>query len=371
MAALVLLWLFSALAPSQAHEIRPAVVDLQLQADGGFRIAIRLNLEAMLAGIGAAHRDSDDAENAPAYNRLRRLPPVELRRAFESFQADFLGGLDLRADGDVLQTTVLDLEVPTVGDTDLARDSVILLGGRLGAGVQHLTWRWDERFGAGVLRVDASDGAELYTAYLQAGVRSEPIVLGGVVVQSPWAVARDYLAIGFQHIVPKGADHILFVVGLFLLSAAWRPLLWQVTAFTLAHTLTLALSMLGWVNLPATLVEPLIAASIVYVCVENLFHARLTHWRPMVVFGFGLLHGLGFAGVLTEVGLSPGHFVTGLVAFNLGVELGQLTVLALCFLLVGLWFRHRPWYRRALTIPASLVIASVGAFWFVDRTLLA
>jgi hypothetical protein len=124
------------------------------------------------------------------------------------------------------------------------------------------------------------------------------------------------------------------------------------------------------VELPASIVEPLIAASIVYICVENLFHQRLTRWRPVVVFGFGLLHGLGFASVLTDIGLSPGNFVAGLVGFNIGVELGQLAVLAACFLLVGLWFQRRDWYRRVIAIPASLLIAGVASYWFVERTLM-
>jgi len=369
-AAVALLWLASTAMPVLAHEIRPAVVDLLLQADGSYQIDIRLNLEAMLAGIGASHKDSDESENASVYNRLRRLSPAEMEREFAVFQAEFVQGVELTGDGVRLQPEVQGLLVPAAGDIQLARDSVITLKGQLPVGVQTLTWRWDERFGANVVRVDAGDERELYTAYLQPGTGSDVIDLRGVATQSPWAIFGNYLVIGFEHIVPKGADHILFVVGLYLLSPSWRVLLWQVTAFTLAHTITLALSTLGWVQIPSTIVEPLIAASIVYVCVENLFHQSLTRWRPLVVFGFGLLHGLGFASVLTDIGLSPGHFVTGLIAFNLGVELGQLTVLAVCFMLIGLWFRHRPWYRRVIAIPASLAIALVGSYWLVERTML-
>lgn len=356
--------------PAWAHEIRPAVVDLQLAPDGGYRAEIRLNLEAMLAGIDPAHRDSDDSANAPVYDRLRRMPPAQVQREFETFSEDFLESLEILADGAGLRPAVERILVPEVGDPALARDSVIRIAGRLPAAARALTWRWDSRLGPSVLRVGSEAQPELYTAYLAPGEASDAIALDGVVAQPAWAVFRNYVVIGFEHIVPKGADHILFVVGLFLLSPRWRTLLWQVSAFTLAHTLTLALSMLGWVALPADLVEPLIAASIVYVCVENLFHQRLTRWRPLVVFGFGLLHGLGFASVLTDVGLSPGHFVAGLVGFNIGVEFGQLAVLGLCFLLVGLWFRHRLWYRRIIAVPASLAIALVGSYWFVERTLL-
>jgi HupE/UreJ protein len=179
-------------------------------------------------------------------------------------------------------------------------------------------------------------------------------------------VAARYLVLGFQHILPKGLDHILFVLGLFLLSTRLRPLLWQVTAFTVAHTLTLALAVNGVVELPSRVVESLIALSIAYVAVENLFTSELKPWRPALVFGFGLLHGLGFAGVLQELGLPRGEFVTSLIAFNVGVEAGQLTVICLALLTIG-WFRRRAWYRRVIAIPISIGIALVGVYWAITR----
>ena len=109
-------------------------------------------------------------------------------------------------------------------------------------------------------------------------------------------------------------------------------------------------------------------ASIVFVAVENLFTDRLHRWRPFVIFAFGLLHGLGFAGVLAEIGLPKAHFVSALVGFNIGVELGQLAVIAACFLAVGLWFRHRQWYRQAITMPASIAVACIAVIWVVERT---
>ena len=124
---------------------------------------------------------------------------------------------------------------------------------------------------------------------------------------------------------------------------------------------------LGLIAIPSAIVEPLIAASIAFIAVEKLFTDRLRRWRPAVVFAFGLLHGLGFAGVLAEIGLPRDQFLASLLAFNLGVELGQIAVLATCFLAVGLWFRQRHWYRRAITMPASIMIAVVASFWFVER----
>ena len=174
--------------------------------------------------------------------------------------------------------------------------------------------------------------------------------------------------------MPQGLDHILFVLGLFFYALRWRPLLWQVTAFTAAHTCTLALATLGIVRIAPATVEPLIAASIVYVAVENVVaggRAQITPLRIAVVFGFGLLHGLGFASVLSEFGLGGAHFVASLISFNVGVELGQLAVIAVAFVLLGLPFGARPWYRRIIAVPASVLIGAVGAWWVLERTVLA
>ncbi len=138
------------------------------------------------------------------------------------------------------------------------------------------------------------------------------------------------------------------------------------TAFTLAHTITLAMSIYGLISLSPAIVEPLIAASIVYVGVENVLTRTLHSWRVVIVFLFGLLHGMGFAGVLTDIGLPESEFVTALITFNIGVEFGQLAVIALALLAVG-WFRQRDWYRQRVIIPGSAAIALVGLYWTLER----
>lgn len=185
----------------------------------------------------------------------------------------------------------------------------------------------------------------------------------------PWIVlVLRYVQMGYTHILPEGLDHILFVLGLFLLSTRLKPLLWQITAFTVAHSLTLALSLYGLVRLPPTIIEPVIAASIAFVAIENLFTTELKPWRPFVVFGFGLVHGMGFAGALKDLGLQRHDFLTALVGFNAGVELGQLSVVALALLTVG-WLQSRPNYRRLVVVPASVTIAAVAVFWTFQRIL--
>ncbi|MGK0397223.1 MAG: hypothetical protein ACJAYE_003252 [Candidatus Azotimanducaceae bacterium] len=175
-----------------------------------------------------------------------------------------------------------------------------------------------------------------------------------------------WVAVGFQHIVPNGLDHMLFILGLFFLAGGWRPLLLQVTGFTLAHSLTLGMSMVGIISLPMSIVEPLIALSIVYVAIDNLFATTLARWRLMIVCLFGLLHGLGFASVLANIGLPQDQFLLSLGLFNLGVELGQLAVIAGAFLTVG-WFRRQTWYQSNIAQPATIAIAGTGAYWFLKR----
>lgn len=181
-----------------------------------------------------------------------------------------------------------------------------------------------------------------------------------------WFTFGKSLKDGFIHVLPLGLDHILFVLGLFLLSRAWKPLLWQVTMFTLAHTLTLALATLGWVNVPASIVEPVIAASIAFVALENIFHPRYTRWRLVVVFVFGLVHGLGFAGALGALDRVPGSLLPRLIGFNLGVEGGQLAVISLAFLATA-WLRDPALYRRWIVVPGSALIALAGVWWSVER----
>jgi len=218
------------------------------------------------------------------------------------------------------------------------------------------------------LATEGEDGSTWW--WLEPGKTSAPFALNRAVVPPRrLEVVRRYLALGFLHIVPGGLDHILFVLGLFLLSRKVRPLLAQVTCFTLAHTLSLGLSAAGIVSLPPAIVEPAIALSIVYVAVENVLRRDLSRSRLALVFTFGLLHGLGFAGVLAELGLPRTQFFTALLSFNAGVETGQLAVLAGAFLVCTLPFGERPWYRQRIVVPASAAIAAIGLFWSVERVL--
>ncbi|MEQ1860966.1 MAG: HupE/UreJ family protein [Chthoniobacteraceae bacterium] len=184
-----------------------------------------------------------------------------------------------------------------------------------------------------------------------------------------WQTLWTFLKQGFVHVFPQGLDHILFVLGLFLLSRAWRPLLLQVTTFTIAHTITLALATFGYVKVSAGIVEPIIAASIAAVALENIFRPRYTPWRLVVVLIFGLIHGLGFASALSDLHLPKASLAVGLIGFNLGVEGGQLAVITLAFAATA-WLRDPASYRRWIVVPGSAIIALMGVWWTVQRTLL-
>lgn len=353
-----------------AHEIRPAIASVTFPTVDTYEIEISANLEAVLAGVNPVHADTNESPQAHDYDRLRTLNPEALRAQFNRFEAEYLAGVTVEFDGQRVAPKILAIDIPSVGDARVARNTRVRLAGDIPVGAKVFHWAYAASFGSSILRLPGTAPGEVVALWVLDGAKSERFILGvGLQPLTRLEVVQQYTALGFTHIVPKGLDHILFVLGLFLLATAWRPLLWQVTAFTVAHTLTLGLTIYGVLSLSPTIVEPLIAASIAVVAVENMLTARLHTWRVFIVFGFGLLHGMGFAGVLQEIGLPRTEFITGLISFNVGVELGQLAVIALAFLAVGHWFRERPWYRTRVVLPASGAIALIGLYWTIERLL--
>jgi HupE / UreJ protein len=176
-----------------------------------------------------------------------------------------------------------------------------------------------------------------------------------------------YLKLGYMHILPNGFDHILFVTGLCLLSNKISTILWQATAFTVAHSITLALSMKNMIVAPSAVVEPIIALSILFVAIENLLIARLSAWRILLVFMFGLIHGMGFASALNEIGLPPNKFFLSIFSFNVGVELGQMTIILLVFGLIILPFHSIKNYKKTIVYPLSIIIAGIAFYWTIQR----
>uniref|UniRef100_UPI003F6B5A8C HupE/UreJ family protein n=1 Tax=Yoonia sp. TaxID=2212373 RepID=UPI003F6B5A8C len=425
-----LIWL-TTLSSAGAHEVLPSITDMTA-ADGRIVFDVRANLESFVAGIDLTEvADTNAAPQAETYDSLRVTEPAALEDRFRAFWPEMASRITLMADGVPLTPELDAVTVAPVGNPDLVRSSEFTFSAALPEGAQTVQIGWNKAFGTLVVRQMGVDAP--YDGYLEAGALSDPIQLAGGDQATAWQSFFNYIPVGFDHIVPKGLDHILFVLGLFFLAARFRPLILQVSLFTLAHTITLALAALGYVNAPGSIVEPLIAASIVFIAVENIFTNGISPWRPFVIFGFGLLHGLGFASVLAEFGLPEATFVPALIGFNVGVEIGQLAVIAVMFLCVwqalrvdrgqneatqgfilyGLlgavaitlialnpaalqslaeapvWIFAGPLlaifilsavsiglrdqvdaYRRIVAVPASVAIAAVGTYWFVERVFL-
>ncbi|APE43345.1 hypothetical protein BOO69_07890 [Sulfitobacter alexandrii] len=366
-----------------AHELQPTIADLTVTGDRA-DLVLRINLDAFLAGIDLdGMDDTDNAENAESYDALRALPPEQIVTRLPALLERWNALPLLSADGAPVPLRSARVDLQDDIGPEFARLADWTLRGSVDPRAEVVQVTWPDGGGALVLRQQGVE--EPFTGYLDGGETSPEIALQGGAEQSGLGTFVGYIPVGFDHILPKGLDHILFVLGLFLLSTQLRPLVWQVSAFTLAHTVTLALGALGLVRVPAEIVEPLIAASIVYVAVENIFFHRLSRWRPLVIFGFGLLHGLGFASVLGEFGLPPGQFLPALIGFNVGVELGQLAVIALAALLLwGAVLAARRAHLegqeelvteytvmfRAVSVTGSLIIALIGAYWVVERVFL-
>lgn len=181
----------------------------------------------------------------------------------------------------------------------------------------------------------------------------------------------DFLKLGVEHIV-TGYDHLLFLFGLLIVIPRFGPAALIITCFTVAHTVTLGLATLGLVQMPSNIVEPLIAATIVYVGVENLLKPEGPRWRWVLTLAFGLIHGFGFAGVLVELGVSRarGGVALPLFSFNLGVELGQIAIAAVV-LPVLWWLRRFGWFKKFAVPGASVFLILIGAWWLLERTVLA
>lgn len=178
----------------------------------------------------------------------------------------------------------------------------------------------------------------------------------------------DFILLGIEHIV-TGYDHLVFLFGLLVVGGSFRAVVKIVTAFTVAHSITLALATFNLLNIPSKIIEPLIAASIVYVGIENIFRKDLER-RWLLAFGFGLVHGCGFASVLREMGIgaSAGGVATPLFGFNAGVEVGQLAIASLVLPLI--WqMKKRPNYQPVYVPALSVIIALAGGVWLVQRLL--
>ena len=344
------------------HELGTVRVVARFERGGRYEIDATVDRQHLPPGFGAG------VAIDRRFGGVANLTP-ELERRIGGVLGAAVNGCRVAFDGKtVLSSASL---VPPEGGLAAAAaapELTVRLSGDVPPGARTFSWSNAVAPGAYMLTVTTEGQDQSSRQWIEGASESAPFVLAaGIAPATLGAVVTSYVELGFRHILPKGTDHILFVCGIFLLAVRLRPVLLQVSAFTAAHTLTLALTIYGIVSLPPRIVEPLIALSIVYVAVENVATPALTPWRVALVFAFGLLHGMGFAGVLSELGLPRSQFVPALLSFNAGVELGQLAVIATLAFAVALPFRHAPWYRRRVVVPGSLAIAAIGLYWFVER----
>lgn len=344
--------------PAAAHEIGTTRVHVVFRTDHTFSADVVTAPQALLAKLEVAAHEPRSAQLEPAelHRRLKRFVPALERAA----------GIHFGAIAVVPHVDVLPIQ--TAAGANVPASVTVRYSGEIPPHASPFTWRYQLTYAAYALAVQNKGDAQPAMQWLDGSETSRPFPLAaGVVPPTRLQVARQYLALGFTHILPYGVDHILFVLGIFLLTTKLRPVLTQVTTFTIAHSITLALTMYGVVSLSPRIVEPAIALSIAYIAAENIFATKLNSWRVAVIFAFGLLHGMGFAGVLRELGLPRHQFLTALVTFNVGVEVAQLTIIGAATLVFAYWARRKAWYRGRFVVPASMLIALTGLVWTVER----
>jgi hydrogenase/urease accessory protein HupE len=342
----------------RAHEIGTTRVSVVFHEDRTYSIEIVTDAVSLVEKLRAKAGRSGSGDSSP----------VALQSALAAFEEQFRDRVQLAFAGAPPVRPAIATSVSAGADGAIAPTATIRLSGEVPSDAHDFTWMYGWTFASYAITVQNTEPGTASTQWLEGGQSSAPLAI--TVTASPvdrLATARRYLALGFTHILPKGLDHVLFVLGIYLLSGRPRAVLWQVSAFTVAHSITLGLSMYGVLAVSPRVVEPMIALSIAYVAIENVFLSELKSWRVALVFAFGLLHGLGFAGALKELGLPRSEFVTALLTFNVGVEAGQLAVIAIAFLLVGLHCADRSWYRRRVVVPASAMIACTAVYWTIER----
>ena len=357
---------------SYAHELRPAIANFNIYEKDDIingNLSIRLNLEAIIAEIGIEHSNTEKSKESKEYENLRNMSSFELLEKFNSKIKNFQKRIYLKSSNSDYNLTLININIPEVGNTNIIRDTIMDFNVK-NLKDDDLVFSWDKNLGSIILRVNSASNEALYSKLIEAGKKSDWFSTISKSEESLIDNIKSYTQLGFKHIIPKGLDHILFVLALFLLSSKLKPLILQISIFTLAHTITLFLGALNIIKISTIIVEPIIALSICFIAIENLFTENIKKMRPYIIFIFGLLHGLGFAGVLNEIGISDGQFISSLVSFNIGVELGQISIIILSYIFIALLFQKKSWYRNRVTRPLSLIIATVGFYWFIQRIFL-
>jgi hypothetical protein len=353
--------------PAHAHLLNKTRIDVEIDpATGRFVVDIAIDLTRSFGSAQTYYEVSHALRDDP---ELTRKVILALASA-----------LEIQVDGNRPALTLDAFAWPNLAqasftETWAAPMSRFRFSGALAPSARQLRVRLDERFPfERPIVLTATSPHHRYTRWVGTDQWSPVLALSAdglsedelVAQDSAASIAFNYARQGFLHVLPSGLDHALFVIALLLGARTLRGIIIAISCFTLAHSITLALVATGFITPTASWVEALIAASIVYAAAANLVDRDSSVHRTWVVTGFGLLHGMGFAGALGELGLPADEFVLGLAAFNVGVEVAQVTIV-LAFAL-SLWqLRQRSWNRSRVVWPGSLVIAAVAGYWMIER----
>ena len=353
-----------------SHEIRPSIADYKIE-ENILYFDIRLNAELILSGIDASNiTDTNSSPLSATYDDLRSLTRENLKILLIESWDDIQSKINLNINEVSTKFELVDINIEANRDFEISRDSILYLKYELDDDDEFLTFKWSEKYGPIIIREinELKKEDDLYTEYLQAGLQTDKIFIKSENTQSIFKSIINYFFLGIQHIIPKGLDHILFIVGLFFFSVTLRPLLIQVTMFTIAHSITLIFVSVSYINVNPLIVEPIIALSIAYVGIENIFKQYVKEYlRYIIIFFFGLLHGLGFALVLSDIGYQSSKLILNLISFNLGIEAAQIFIIFSLYILLGIKFSNKKYYRYIFQVPVSLFIALVGIYWFFER----
>ena len=355
---------------SISHEIKPSIADFTYD-ENFLNIKIRLNAELILSNIDASKISNTNSSSlSDIYDKLRILNKIELEELFKSSWQEISTNIDIKINNETKKINLINIEVEDIKNFEISRDTHIYLQVLLNNNSEYFTFSWIKKYGPIILRENNNDKLEdeLFTEYLQSGIESNQFSFNEKNFKNRLNSFIKFFVLGVQHIIPKGLDHILFIFGLFLFSSSLKKLITQITIFTIAHSITLIFVSLSLMKINPQIVEPIIALSIVYVGIENIFKNYVKEYlRYVVILFFGLLHGLGFALVLSDIGYRSTDLFINLISFNIGIEVAQISIVLVLYLLVALNFAKNKNYRMFFQVPSSILISSIGLYWFFER----
>ena len=355
---------------SISHEIKPSIADFTYD-ENFLNIKIRLNAELILSNIDASKISNTNSSSlSDIYDKLRVLNTIELENLFKSSWQEISTNIDIKINNETKKINLINIEVEDIKNFEISRDTHIYLQVLLNNNSEYFTFSWIKKYGPIILRENSNHKLEdeLFTEYLQSGIESNQFSFNEKNFKNRLNSFIKFFVLGVQHIIPKGLDHILFIFGLFLFSSSLKKLITQITIFTIAHSITLIFVSLSLMKINPQIVEPIIALSIVYVGIENIFKNYVKEYlRYVVILFFGLLHGLGFALVLSDIGYRSTDLFINLISFNIGIEVAQISIVLVLYLLVALNFAKNKNYRMFFQVPSSILISSIGLYWFFER----